>query len=297
MVIGAGGAQQGQSPSLESCLLCESPRNPCIYSTTPGFLWGPATLQSCRKSAQVHDLHQHRWQQLKVKPHTWLSPGCLALQRALLPPCTQPPTSPQSLPPSFLASTPKSPRCLIHAWISLQFQPLECDSQLGSQAAGCMAAASFPSQGSSGVKLRSDNSGLSLSQPHSHQPGSREASGTLCPGPSTHVSGRGCAIGVTTSEQDPWALAQRRQGNVCLSTANISFISARWKRSPPLTTASDTSQPHAPNFGSCSPEASHPATQSRAPSYGGSQDPADPQPGQEPLPLGKKGPSAPKKFQ
>lgn len=63
MVIGAEGAQQGQSFSLESCLLlCESPRNPCIYSTTPGFLWGPATLQSCRKSAQAHDLHQHREQ-------------------------------------------------------------------------------------------------------------------------------------------------------------------------------------------------------------------------------------------
>lgn len=155
VVIGAEGAQQGHSLSPESCLLlCQSPRNPYICGTTPGFLGGPVILQSWQKSAQAHDLHQHREQKLKVKPHTCLSPGFLALQRALLPPCTQPPTSPQSLTPSFLASTPKSPQCLIHAWISLPFQPLECDSQLGSQAVGCMAAASLPSQGSSGVKLR-----------------------------------------------------------------------------------------------------------------------------------------------
>lgn len=170
MVIGAGVAQQGQSLSLESCLLLwQSPRNPYICSTVPCLLGGPTTLQSYQKPDQPCDLYQHREQQSKAKPHTWLSSGSLALQRALLPPCTQPPTSPQLLTPSFLTSTPKSPRCLIHAWISLQFQPLECGSQLGSQAAGCMAAASLPSQGSSGVKLRWDNSVLSLSQPHSHR--------------------------------------------------------------------------------------------------------------------------------
>lgn len=155
VVIGAGVAQQGQSLSLESCLLLwQSPRNPYICSTVPCLLGGPTTLQSYQKPDQPCDLYQHREQQSKAKPHTWLSSGSLALQRALLPPCTQPPTSPQLLTPSFLTSTPKSPRCLIHAWISLQFQPLECGSQLGSQAAGCMAAASLPSQGSSGVKLR-----------------------------------------------------------------------------------------------------------------------------------------------
>lgn len=76
--IEVGGAQRGHSLSPESCLfLCQSPQNPYICGTTPGFLWGPATLQSCRKSAQAHDLHQHRWQQSKVKPHTWLSSGFL----------------------------------------------------------------------------------------------------------------------------------------------------------------------------------------------------------------------------
>lgn len=159
-----------------------------------------------------------------------------------------------------------------------------------------MAAASFPSQGSSGVKLHSDNSGLSLSQPHSHRPGSREASSTLCPGPSTHVSGRGCAIGVTTSEQDPWALAQRRQGNVCLSTANISFISARWKRSPPLTTASDTSQPHAPNFGSCSPEASTRPPSPEPPPMGGARTLLPPSLDRSLCHWERRGPALPKSF-